>query len=537
MTPEERDFFTTLCVYGQLTKESTWQLDALSPKGAQGIWQIIPDHAADVDLFNDPLGATGRAVWHHNDVYEDVRSRVERFEDIYGVSTGDILIPIIIQGYISGVNGIKDVMDWFLENYSAEDVRRELGEPPYGMDFFRFMTEEAYKNRNHPDVEGSERGIDLFGPQSLAYVPASMAMGEHMLRRADRDALFPSPNTDLLSNRNRLVNDGLNLELVSHSGEGNLDSGETYDFIEAAANSRNLLAGVEFEGSGRVNRFLESEPSQDQVNVNRWLTANDRAWNQYRSGFSDNEALENFIKARPDLFFDLNRANLTVFASPYTDGDQPWQRAGIREDWRRVIRVDQVDILDGITRRLNEILYENGMNRNYYITPAVNGTVRSVQMNNSLSDSSSTSAHLSFSAVDYANTFYVGNIIDSESGTVLRFESDIDMSTYRAALRQAVYDSAQAGEIFARFHGNHFHVVLKSNTDVEAQECSNNSDQDCVLVPVPRRRLADWVDEVCPTGIDVGDVRELNGFEREFDGSEEQRISPGDIVEIPEDCQ
>ncbi len=239
-----------------------------------------------------------------------------------------------------------------------------------------------------------------------------------------------------------------------------------------------------------------------------------------------------------DLLVNISDDNLSIATNPYGDRwgptDAPWQRSGIAEEWRRVMRTDHVDQMMEITLRLNERLYTEGMSTDTFITPVTNGTVRSIARNTAVGGSR-TSAHKTMSAMDFSVFYYIANQLDGDS--IARYEADGNMLSYLRALKHTLYDMAQEEDLFVRYHNAHFHTVFRQETEAPPVEPSGpaleHNGRPAREFTVPYLRLQVFIDNVCVPGTTSEDVREYNDKPRVYDGNPANRINPGDTILIP----
>lgn len=109
------------------------------------------------ELANQDKGADG----NKSTVVMDIQKKC-------GVSDEDFLHQAVVNSYQAGPGRIKRMCEWFMKNYSPEDVEKILGRRPYGKDLYTLMTYVYIQSRNDPN----------YGKQSRDYVIRAMAMKE-----------------------------------------------------------------------------------------------------------------------------------------------------------------------------------------------------------------------------------------------------------------------------------------------------------------------------------------------------------------------
>lgn len=209
-------------VYGIPSNESMWNPDLKSDVGATGIWQFMETTAEELDLVTteqvsqSPLkiktypykgkklpakfkrqGKTWRdfvvikeQARNPKNVRRDYRKDITKstdaarryFEQIYDEIKADkdyqtvverfalqeenFLFPAVLNSYHSGKGRMKKMIGWFAENYSLQRVEAAIGNGPYGLDLFTFMS-----------LNYRASGVDArYGTQSKDYYLKAVSM-------------------------------------------------------------------------------------------------------------------------------------------------------------------------------------------------------------------------------------------------------------------------------------------------------------------------------------------------------------------------
>lgn len=185
----------------------------------------------------------------------------------------------------------------------------------------------------------------------------------------------------------------------------------------------------------------------------QWLENNqDPFWAKYRSGSkTDRELKDQTLKLEAEG--KLTNLSKQPSLSAYIDPEH------VEQPWRQVIPTEHMPAMNEINLRLNQFLHEVGGDKDYVIIPIINSTVRSIEYNNSLSNSSPTSAHLGYSAIDFSETSYLVQKVGPD-GKIIRYVETQNSEVFANALSKVFYEMAKEGKIKVRRHGNHFHVVM-----------------------------------------------------------------------------
>lgn len=91
--------------------------------------------------------ATQGAVGYMEYLYKYFQARpaCEEIKKKFGFSDEDFIehfmTPVTINAYHSGMGNLRKIIEWFAEKVSTEDVKRRLGNPPYGKDIYTLMSE------------------------------------------------------------------------------------------------------------------------------------------------------------------------------------------------------------------------------------------------------------------------------------------------------------------------------------------------------------------------------------------------------------
>lgn len=210
-----------------------------------------------------------------------------------------------------------------------------------------------------------------------------------------------------------------------------------------------------------IETFLTKNFDQNHTEVIKWLQENDLFWTQNYGEGLQNEDLEKAIeillkKGLLKRYDGEKNRHLTFHVDPN----------GVTEDekFRRVIRTDHLPTMEELALRLNELLRGSGMDENYFISPLVNGTVRSVEANEKEGSGSQQSAHLMFSAVDLSDKWYLVQKFAAD-GKIIRYRDKKNKDKFLDALKRVVYEMAKEGKIKVRYHDGHFHMVPMVQTE------------------------------------------------------------------------
>jgi len=147
--------FRARCASGDLVVSESGPADYAANSSVDwGLFQINWGDREDwqtEELVNDPLGAAAITVTYLNRTLNSTKQRdgggtrlyerIQELQDTFGLSNQDLMIPFLLFGHNIGPRGTSNVVAYFTENWTEEDIRVELGEGPYGMRLFTLMTE------------------------------------------------------------------------------------------------------------------------------------------------------------------------------------------------------------------------------------------------------------------------------------------------------------------------------------------------------------------------------------------------------------
>lgn len=413
--------------------ESHWDNKAHSPAGARGPWQFMPETAkaygimsqdGSIDDRDDYKKSTEAAIKMLKEEYERTLTWEKNSGVDFDISSSD-----------------RWAWAFWSYNWGPTQVAK----------YFRQLKGNPRECAKILDKKGNH--------ESAGYVQKIFGIREALKEKYKLGELdqFDSNETE--------KND---YPLIKKEFREAIDTGAKIVLAEKPMWAPNVLGKRKFNLGGYkdpktgldISTFLEPgrggiNPDHDQPAINDWLDANDRFAKKYREGRETDSDLKIQIGK---LEFSPNPKIRNLVERPHLTAYINWkQPAGVEEEWRRVIRVDYLPVMDELNLRLNELLLKNGMSEDYFITAMINSTVRSQKKNRS-EGGSPESAHLSFSAVDLNDKHYLVQKIEAD-GSITRYRDDQNLETFLNALRIVAFEMALEGKIKVRFHGGHFHIV------------------------------------------------------------------------------
>lgn len=248
-----------------------------------GAWQISRDEALQYHIYKpgsfdargDFEAATDAAVKIYADLYQRLsRDRLyASFKALYGLNDEEFTIPIVINSYISGETGVKNMCRWFQENYPVEKVENILGKGPYGQDLYTFMTAVYMHGEDRPATG------ENFGPQSRDYVNRVFAMAELFEERdsnkqPDANAGYeppaPAKESEAMEAANG-IEQTIGIGLLGSAGAlaaadivGNTGAETRRKFIQRAALTTALGIGSSFAGKAAAEKMAAQRGREEK---------------------------------------------------------------------------------------------------------------------------------------------------------------------------------------------------------------------------------------------------------------------------------
>lgn len=476
------DYFLELVLMGLVSQESTWNIGSKSLFGAMGLFQIMPNTGLSVSGgkytksdFVKPLKSAEVAV----DIFDEKLNYLvnhKKFGKRFVKLPSKVQMYFLIQSYNGGQGTVVKMLKWFFDRVDKDQIPSQYinDDGSFTDEIFFFITTELYMEYN---LTGKNK---WFKQDSLQYVPKILAWNS-LLNDSNSNEL-----TGVTNARDSVVN-------VKDETE-KLDSRLEGKSVKNIEEPKNLTVVNTFSISDEVKGFVQSDKSQDNTKVVKWIKKNDIVAKDNLSGLSTNSDLKKFIKLGVDsgsMVFIKNNGSTLPFVRINTDAV-----SGISEEWRRAMRKDQALVVNKMTIELNKIIHNQpGSNKNIYVIPVINSISRSVTANNNLQGSSKKSLHLSGSALDFSDKFYYVVRINDD-GSLEQWQSTKNLTSYSNMLSKVAYNmSVDDGELFVRFHAGHFHVVPKVKTSLDDQNDLVSKvdnildDQNLVDISVPKVKV------------------------------------------------
>jgi len=482
-------YFMQLSTKGLISQESSWNNVPISNKSARGLWQMQEGFFNDVverynvgnTTFEEVLGESILAKYDPESIQKQAKIAMLSFDMSYAFlknKLGEnhwlfkekdprkILIPLLIHCHNAGRARIGAMIEHFDKIYPAYKIPEKFGKRgEYNDDLFLFMCCNYYGSKAK-HAEGYKK-------DSIQYTPKIQAW--NYLLNLKTAPTKPKPKAPDEKNSEIKPNQGIETDTYTEAlrKEYALVNARFIEAVQGGVKIRdkdpkefNALSQVKLNPSDyQDNRtpltladFLESSsknPSHNQTEVTKWLNANDKFWSKYSQGLAtDAELLDeiNRLKAggNPKLRNLVEKPHL----STYIEKRQPH---GVAEEWRRVIRVDHLPIMNELNLRVNELLRKRGMSEDYFVSILINSTVRSKEKNKAVGGSDA-SAHMRFSAWDISENFYMIHKFNDD-GSVSRYRNTGDMKKFLDAVKIVLRQMALEGKVKVRYHDAHFHVV------------------------------------------------------------------------------
>jgi hypothetical protein len=128
MDARAMDWMIDTCVYGQVTKESEWNITANTARStAKGLWQILDIGRRQIDIElgsgsqlinrHDPIAATAGAAEIYGYLLRSLRTKIAAVEDRFDVNATEFAIPLLMSAYHTGSPQMHRGIELYLESH------------------------------------------------------------------------------------------------------------------------------------------------------------------------------------------------------------------------------------------------------------------------------------------------------------------------------------------------------------------------------------------------------------------------------------